>query len=348
MSTCLAAIPPSSYLPYELLSSAVCCQAWSPFGTAPTPRLCAPSPMASPSCPLGARWWTAARRAHQQSSLTRPTAPQTACCLHLWPSTGWRCLWLVTSTVLPAASMRSQGRPRRRTGGQRFSLPGGERWVWSGADRHHQATYRSWTSSSWASYVCSWLPSDCCSPCCCSSSCWQSRTWTLPSWETSARHPSSSSSTLNTSALCGAGSPVSYDGWEVSSSVSEAKWKAIERLHRPPVTEMGHEQQTGQERGWEEREGEGWQPYSQYQLSFSQEGVPVTSHGPSPEEPCSSYLTITARKGNHVFLWKFRSFQSILFFRTVTVTGFNVKDKNVWLTSLVQPQITVAFIFVVI
>lgn len=93
---------------------------------------------------------------------------------------------------------------------------------------------------------------------------------------------------------------------------------------------MGHKQQTGQERGWEEREGKGWQPYSQYQLSFSQEGVPVTSHGLSPEEPCLSYLTNTARKGNHVFLWKFRSFQGILFFRTVT--GFNVnteKDKNV-------------------
>lgn len=207
-----------------ICSPLLCCQAWSPFVTAPTPRLCAPSPMATPSCPLGARWWTAARRARRRSSLTRPTAPRTACCPHLWPSMGWRCPWPVISTVLPAASMTRRSRRLGQEGRAwpRISLQAEERWVRSGAGRHRRATCTSWTSSSWVSCACSWSPSDCCSPCCCSSSCWQSLTWTLPSSEISAKRPNSSSSTLSTSALCGAGSPVSYDGWAASSSASEA------------------------------------------------------------------------------------------------------------------------------
>lgn len=160
--------------------------------------------------------------------------------------------------VLPAASMRrrSRRRARRRRGSWRITALVEERCVWSGAGSHQRATWRSWTSSSWACYACSWSPSDCCSPCCCSSSCWQSRTWTLPSWETSARHLNSSSSTLNTSALCGAGSPVSYGGWEASSSASEAKWTMDRKTqHGPPLTEMGHSTQTGQQSEWEEKQG---------------------------------------------------------------------------------------------
>ena len=121
--------------------------------------------------------------------------------------------------------------------------------------------------------------------------------------------------------------------------------------HRPLLTEKGHKQQTGQEKGWVEIKGKGWQPYSQYQLSFSQERSSCHKPRTVPEKPCLLCLTITARKGNHILLWKFRSFQGILFLHKVTITGFDLntdREKQVWQTSLVQLQITVAFIFVLI
>lgn len=75
-----------------------------------------------------------------------------------------------------------------------------------------------------------------------------------------------------------------------------------ETQQRPELMEMGHIQQTGQEEEEEERREKETYDSPVFNISFSQEGLPVTSHGPSPEEPCLLHSIITSRRENHTLL----------------------------------------------